>query len=121
MNERLNFFNSSMAVTFDHSTSNETIGYRTTPRDHARSNICPFCSYQNKSMSHLKRHIRFRHTGEKPYKCTICSKSFATKSDLTVHMRVHTGERPYKCNVCFKTFTQSCSRSLHMRNVHFKT
>ncbi|RXG68526.1 Zinc finger protein [Armadillidium vulgare] len=121
VSERLKFYTSSLALTFDPSTCNETIAYGTGSRDRVRSNICPYCSYENKSMSHLKRHIRFRHTGEKPYNCTICPKSFATKSDLNVHMRVHTGERPYKCTICSKTFTQSCSRSLHMRTVHFKT
>ena len=34
------------------------------------------------------------HTGEMPYKCSICDKGFAVKERLRLHARTHTGERP---------------------------
>ncbi|RXG68527.1 Zinc-responsive transcriptional regulator ZAP1 [Armadillidium vulgare] len=79
---------------------------------------CPYCSYCTYSSHNLQRHIRFKHTGEKPFKCNICSKSFAANSDLQVHTRTHTGERPYKCEICSKTFTQFGNRATHMKT-HF--
>ena len=36
------------------------------------------------------------HSGERPYKCVYCSKSFTASSILRTHIRQHSGERPFK-------------------------
>ncbi|NWU26541.1 ZSC20 protein, partial [Dyaphorophyia castanea] len=47
----------------------------------------------------LVRHQKI-HSGEKPYECLECGKSFSERSSLRHHQRIHTGERPYKCLEC---------------------
>uniref|UniRef100_A0A8C6WFR0 C2H2-type domain-containing protein n=1 Tax=Neogobius melanostomus TaxID=47308 RepID=A0A8C6WFR0_9GOBI len=41
----------------------------------------------------------------KKHQCFVCNKRFGTKQNLQSHIRIHTGERPFSCSICNKTFT----------------
>ena len=40
---------------------------------------------------------------------------FRKKGDLTIHTRLHTGEKPYSCDVCQKSYAESSALSRHNR------
>lgn len=82
-------------------------------RQQQKKGLCPHCG-ESFSRNSLSVHIR-RHTGENPYPCNVCLKSFPRRQDLNVHFRQHTGERPDICPVCGKSFSRSNKLTRHMR------
>lgn len=79
---------------------------------------CSYCGKQVQA-SYLKRHIRL-HVEGKPFKCSVCKKSFSHRGNLNQHYRIHTGEKPYVCQICSKAFTQKSNLQMHMKKHLFE-
>ena len=40
----------------------------------------------------------------KKHQCKVCDQYFSTAFNLKVHFRIHSGERPFQCKICDKSF-----------------
>ena len=52
-------------------------------------------------------HVQHRFQANGYYECEFCAKQFPRAANLTRHLRSHTGEQPYTCLMCTRSFSIS--------------
>jgi uncharacterized Zn-finger protein len=59
------------------------------------------------------------HTGARPYACDFpgCLKTFAVAGSLTIHKRTHSGEKPFRCTLCSFASSESSNLTKHVESL----
>ena len=84
------------------------------------SNPCPHCGLQFPIQTALNQHLAEIHDDSeaKELQCQTCDKFFRSKEVLKNHARIHTGDRPYKCDFCPKSFLSHNTMDVHRKHMH---
>ena len=82
-------------------------------------NQCHLCFKVQRTPSELFRHLR-RHTGEKPFRCLRCPKTFYDGNTLSLHLRNKHKlfETMYYCSRCYQGFNSSRKLKVHNKTKH---
>ncbi|XP_054710133.1 protein krueppel-like [Uloborus diversus] len=80
---------------------------------------CPHCNYHTPCISNYKRHMR-THTGERPFSCFVCKKTFTQKHVLKTHLLIHSNSKPFKCETCSRNFRSMANLKKHRDSQHRK-
>lgn len=75
--------------------------------------ICHICGRSFRLQTILGKHLKQFHGKVKNFKCSICDKKFGTKSDRNEHLNTHSDQRPHSCDICLKSFRQKSSLFVH--------
>ncbi|XP_077324267.1 gastrula zinc finger protein XlCGF66.1-like isoform X2 [Lithobates pipiens] len=74
---------------------------------------CTLCGKTFTSKSGIVKHRRM-HSG-RVVACPDCGKEFTCNSELVAHQRTHTGEKPFPCSSCGKCFSTNTNLVAHQR------
>ncbi|KAH8353084.1 hypothetical protein KR084_008796, partial [Drosophila pseudotakahashii] len=79
---------------------------------------CLICQKTFSNDINLKRHTRTHSLNR--LQCSYCPETFANKQTLRMHTRIHTGEKPYSCTMCTKSFSRGDYLTKHIARRHEK-
>ena len=70
-----------------------------------------FCIYNSCIVSVIARVLLLR--------CTVCGRGFTQQIDLQRHLTRHTGEKPFKCHLCTAQFIRADNLRKHCKDAHY--
>ncbi|VVC96480.1 unnamed protein product [Leptidea sinapis] len=91
-----------------------TLGNHIATHEEKKKFNCTECSRSFAHKSNMVIHMK-KHTGIKDHICEICGSGFYSQKSLIRHNLIHKNERPFQCDLCSKKFIVRCDLNRHLR------
>ena len=78
---------------------------------------CDLCSRSFSTSTSLKTH-RITHSGTMLYDCPVCGRQFNRKNNLNVHIKRHNKNRKFSCPKCSNGFVMRAHLLSHLKRAH---
>ncbi|XP_030852221.1 zinc finger protein 37-like [Strongylocentrotus purpuratus] len=78
---------------------------------------CELCRKAFASQDKLKVHMNW-HYNIRSFTCDLCGKSFLTKGNLVKHQYVHKDKKPHECQICSRGFMDLPGLRKHLDVIH---
>ena len=75
--------------------------------------ICNYCE-KPFTVGRLKNHMIGNHGEKGRYQCKMCEKSFHNMGEFKKHTLTHTSEKPFKCSKCELSFASKSNRGIQL-------
>ena len=82
--------------------------------------MCDTCGFSTHTASAMARHKR-SHSNTKPHQCDICGNKYADKKRLRDHMYTHTDHKPFQCQLCSYSCKRKDNLATHIKKNHDDT
>lgn len=80
--------------------------------------VCEQCGASYSAMHSLKEHMNDKHTKKKMHVCEVCNREFTNRHLYKNHVVTHSEDRPFACTICSKSFKLKTNLMRHTKRCH---
>ncbi|CAC5403078.1 KRAB [Mytilus coruscus] len=101
-----------------HTEQDISHGEQTKSSQEEKAYKCDQCDKSFIRVGNFRTHMHWHENGEDHFECNLCNRKFLNQENLLTHERVHSGNTPYQCGFCSKSYSTIKNLRIHQNRMH---